>query len=92
MSTAPSPAEAAKPAVPFVCVSVAHRWAEAVLVVCLEDLQAQAWGASWAEPCPCPQGPGPASSSLPSPSRGASVTLTHARLTPIGHLLSLQPP
>ena len=92
VSMVPSPAGAAKPAVPFVCTSASHRWAEAVLVVCLEDLQAQAWGASWAEPRPCPQGPGPVSSSLPSPSRGPSVTLTalghrsapHARLTPSG--------
>ena len=59
VSMAPSPAGAAKAAVPYVCIAVSCRWTEVMRITGLEDLQSLAWGVSWAEPRPCPQRPGP---------------------------------
>lgn len=63
VSMAPSPAGAAKAAVPFMCIAVSCRWVEVIRITGLEDLQSPAWGVSWAEPRSCPQWPGPVPSS-----------------------------
>ena len=95
VSMAPSPAGAAKAAVPYVCIAVSCRWTEVMRITGLEDLQSLAWGVSWAEPRPCPQRPGPVPSSpYLSLSRGLRCIRSFSHRSapttsdPIRHLLS----